>query len=108
MKELTQEIKNAILCEWTTTAANLVFRALGKRSKCAKLMERGMFFDFLDVLDCVLAIYKHRYCPRISKLDPKARSAFIELSSFVELLDCRDAQYFLNALDHFKNTDKVF
>lgn len=71
-------------------------------------MERGRFFDFLDVLDCVLAIYKHQHCPRISKLDAKAFGAFIELSSFVELLDCRDAQYFLNALDHFKNTNKAF
>jgi hypothetical protein len=108
MKELPQEIRNAILCEWAATSANLVFRALGKRSKNAKLMERGLYFDFAAVLDSVLAIYKDQHCPSFSRLRPVARPAFFELATFIEDLDCRDAHYFLDALSHFKNTDRIF
>lgn len=106
--ELPQEIRNAILCEWSRTAADLVFRALGKKSKCTILLSNSLLFDFYDVIDCVLEIYKRQRFPRLARLRPKARAAFFELSAFVEGLDSRDSQYFLDALDNFQSKDLVF
>lgn len=106
--ELPQEIRNAILCEWTKTAADLVFRALGKKAHCTRLLSDGLVFDFVDVIDFTLAIYREGNFPRLSRLRLRARTAFFELSLFVESLDCRDARYFLDALDCFKSNDSIF
>lgn len=107
-KELPQDLRNAIFCEWITTSASLVFRALGKKSKCSKLLEEKLFHDFYGITETVLDIYKRSHFPRLSDLRPKARPAFFELAEFVESLDCRDCQYFLDALENFKNKDQVY
>ena len=107
-KDLPQEIRNAILCEWVKTAAALVFRTLGKKSKCAKLMERDLYFDFVDVIECVMAIYRRQQFPNLSRLRAASRPAFFELSEFIESLDFRDAEYFLDAIERFKAKDLYF
>lgn len=107
-KELPQDLRNAILCEWTKTSADLVFRALGNKSKCSRLLSEQLLFDFFQVTETVLDIYKRSHFPRLSDLRPKARPAFFELAEFVESLACRDCQYFLDALENFKNKDQVY